>query len=1262
MSEVQKLIQLRSNKKEISSNVHFQLFQFYKEDRKFNQYNCENQYLNSTIKQHFLNTYDDSDDEDEEDDDDEEEQEKKPIKSVKCFTMKLFGVLKTGETICVNINDYSPSFYIRLPKIIYSSTDKIDLLKKAIIKKMFDEAKTKCERYNIPFSKKTYISNLLKFDIVTKKKLYWFDNNTKYQFLHIKFKNMEGYHTCKRFFLDQNGKPKLFQVTPESKFEFQVYDGNIEPMLKFLHEQKISPAGWCNIKAGTFINRSSRERETTCNYEIVCNYKSVLPSDCKEVAPYVTASYDIECDSLHGDFPLAKKTYKKYARKIVEYVKSKNFDDGDDTTNIWIKKIIYTMFNIKKFYDDIDIVKIKKGGKIPNELTCNIVTDRISQVITTESIDNFQDKIEIIMNKSFPPLEGDFITMIGTTIRRGRDKIGGVIITLGGCDNIPGYTIIECDNEKTLIQRWITLVRQIDPDIITGYNINGFDYDYIYTRMLELKMEKKDEVIYPGIGRVHYQSRNNYHLKRMGSYYKCDKTSSAAMGVMENKVITTFGRINMDLMKVIRKTYMSLESYKLDSIAASFMNGKILNVKRLNEKELEFTVNSLDDFTENMYISCTNGKIWMSGKRKVYNIDWDNKKFIIKEDNIENDVKYKLWKKAKDDVPPKEIFRLQRGSDADRAIVAKYCIQDCNLVLDIDAKVENIAKAQAMANVCSVPLGYIFSRGQGIKLQSLVFKKCYEDNRLVKTLPQYISSADEVDGYEGAVVLEPKVGLYLDTPVSVLDYSSLYPSSIISENLSHDSIVWIRDYDINGNEIKDAFQGETTYENIEGYNYITVEYDRQGYDPLDTRKNRKKIKVGTRVCCFAQPKDQTKSIIPNILMDLLKKRKDTKKLMKKEKDPFKYNLLDAEQLAYKVTANSLYGQMGAKTSKVCFIPLAACTTSYGRKLLNYAKEGIETLYGRGNDKRCDAKYVYGDTDSVFVAFNPKDKDGNLLKGKEALKASIDLAVEAEKWLSNGLKKPHCLEYEKTFMPFVLLSKKRYVGEKYEFDLDKSKQTNMGVVLKRRDNAPIVKEVYGKMIDVLMIEKSVDKTITTIQDCLQKLIDGKYGNEYLTITKSLRDNYADPTRIAHKALADRIGVRDPGNKPKANDRIGFVYIDIPDKPGKKILQGDRVETPEFIKQNNLVPDYKFYITNQIMKPVLQVLALVVDQIDGYNKNAYLRKINAIMQDHTLHSTLRESKIQNVKETLVQQLVFEKYIKISQRRKKGPIHSFFKLAKK
>ena len=54
--------------------------------------------------------------------------------------------------------------------------------------------------------------------------------------------------------------------------------------------------------------------------------------------------------------------------------------------------------------------------------------------------------------------------------------------------------------------------------------------------------------------------------------------------------------------------------------------------------------------------------------------------------------------------------------------------------------------------------------------------------------------------------------------------------------------------------------------------------------------------------------------MPSILEELLKARKDTRKKIKTEPDPFMQNILDKRQLGYKVTANSLYGQCGARTS------------------------------------------------------------------------------------------------------------------------------------------------------------------------------------------------------------------------------------------------------------------------------------------------------------------------------------------------------------
>ena len=284
-----------------------------------------------------------------------------------------------------------------------------------------------------------------------------------------------------------------------------------------------------------------------------------------------------------------------------------------------------------------------------------------------------------------------------------------------------------------------------------------------------------------------------------------------------------------------------------------------------------------------------------------------------------------------------------------------------------------------------------------------------------------------------------------------------------------------------------------------------------------------------------------------------------------------------------------------------------------------------------------------------------------MKGKKALEKTIELGIKFEKEFCQYLKKPHYLEYEKTFWPFVLLSKKRYVGNKYETDINKYKRTSMGIVLKRRDNAEIVKYVYGGIIDIIMEEMDINKPIDFLKKSLKDLLDGKFGLDMLVITKSLKGYYKNPEAIAHKVLADRMGERDPGNKPSSNDRIPFAYIEVQEKKGSKILQGDRIEHPKFITENNLKPDYKFYISNQIKKPVSQIYGLIVDKLDGFNKGKdyFDKKFKAYKKQYSLEKA--EAKLADLKNTEAAELLFSDIQRIAENRKNKSreITDFFKV---
>jgi DNA polymerase elongation subunit (family B) len=217
---------------------------------------------------------------------------------------------------------------------------------------------------------------------------------------------------------------------------------------------------------------------------------------------------------------------------------------------------------------------------------------------------------------------------------------------------------------------------------------------------------------------------------------------------------------------------------------------------------------------------------------------------------------------------------------------------------------------------------------------------------------------------------------------------------------------------------------------------------------------------------------------------------------------------------------------------------------------------------------------------------------------------------------------------------------------------------MGIVLKRRDNAPIVKDVYGGVIDILMKEQNIQKAMDFLQSCLQNIIEEKYPMDKLIITKSLRSNYKNPKQIAHKVLADRMGKRDPGNKPSSGDRIPFVYIET---KNKNALQGEKIEHPEFITKNKIRPNYAFYITNQIMKPVQQVFALVLEKMDAFKR----KKRNFEIKLSTLRNTYDdpvklEDKINDLKNKEVKILLFDKYLRETENRQNNMknITSFFK----
>ena len=186
----------------------------------------------------------------------------------------------------------------------------------------------------------------------------------------------------------------------------------------------------------------------------------------------------------------------------------------------------------------------------------------------------------------------------------------------------------------------------------------------------------------------------------------------------------------------------------------------------------------------------------------------------------------------------------------------------------------------------------------------------------------------------------------------------------------------------------------------------------------------------------------------------------------------------------------------------------------------------------------------------------------------------------------------------------------------------------------------------------MKDKNIEKASEFLKINLDKLMKGDVPIQKLIITKSLRGNYKNPKQIAHKVLADRIGLREPGNKPSPGDRIPYVYFK---NEGKNILQGDKIELPEYIINNNLQIDYEHYVTNQIMKPVQQLFALVLEKMPEFQKSKgeslykWKKQIQTLKEKY-IDKDEFEKKYEQLRNKEVESLMFTQYLKPKRGRKK------------
>ena len=835
--------------------------------------------------------------------------------------VSIFGKTEDGRSVCVT-TQVLPYFYVRLGhagmslgRSIYAAIDE------------------RCP------------GGLVSCSVVQAKDIWGFTNNEEINFLRLDFANLASRRRA-NFILK-----KPIHLTGGSR-KLRVYESNLDPVLRLMHETGIQSTGWLDASVACGKNNIAH-----VDVDLFCrDWKALKPVARDDIAPFVVCSFDIETNSSTGKFP---------------------------NPDLYMDACFQIGVSLCRFGEDTPYDKV---------CFCYKQTD---------------------------PNIGD------------------------------GTRILSYDTEKEMLLAFTAYVREMSCDVLTGWNIFGFDLEYIYKRAV-MNACAHDVMMF---GR--FKNRTCELVEK--------RLSSSALGDNTLKLIPMPGRFVFDLFGEVKKGY-KLDSYKLDNVSKLYL-----------------------------------------GDQKI-------------------------------DMPPKEMFaRFKDGDPIKLREVAEYCVKDTLLPHRLLKKLCTLLNLLEMAKATWVPLSFLVERGQQIKVFSQLTKKALESGFKVPAL-EYGSTPDQ-GGYEGATVLDAQKGAYY-TPITALDFASLYPSIMMAHNLCYSTLVM-----------------DHKYANIAG-----VEYETFGEHK------------------FAQG---VPSVLPEILNDLKAFRKQAKKDMANATSPAMKEVYNGKQLAYKISMNSMYGFTGASKGILPLMEIASTTTRKGRSMIEETKNYVEAHFP-------GAKVRYGDTDSVMVEFDVQGRTG-----QDAIDYSWELGERAAKECTALFKKPNDLELEKVYMPYFLYSKKRYAAKLWE--MGKAGKVEFkyidvkGLSLVRRDNTPHVRGVLKELLDVILESSETDTPIKLARQRAIELLTGEVPNKDLILSAQLGDSYKNPN-LAHVKCRDRMRERKPGSEPQSGDRVPYLLINTGDPKAKAY---EKSEDPAYVEEKKLPIDYHYYFINKFLRPVCDLVEPLVD---------------------------------------------------------------------
>lgn len=505
--------------------------------------------------------------------------------------------------------------------------------------------------------------------------------------------------------------------------------------------------------------------------------------------------------------------------------------------------------------------------------------------------------------------------------------------------------------------------------------------------------------------------------------------------------------------------------------------------------------------------------------------------------------------------------------DSNRELLKKYNLQDVKILYDLDKKLNII---DLMIKSCVLTGATLDRFYVGELLDMYMLRRAKEFNTHLYTRPtREEAAANALISIIGGFVMKPITGLY--TGVRVLDFKSLYPSIMISWNISPDSLD--REKSKKGDIALNEFVEE--YTKIENVDFMTwhkfLMQQKTILDPDDT--------------CFQTAnnnffKKNIAGFIPLLVKELLENRVAFKDKMKLYKPgTAEYGNARSSQATIKELCNSMYGVTADRNSRYFNKNVAESITLTGQ-YLNKAVSAISEKVGYPS--------IYGDTDSIFVPIPTED---------DPEKINDEIDAKLKEYMLKYFKLSTYtvqLEYEKAYRKMIMVDKKRYTGILNWVEGDDTEMIySKGLEDIKKNTIRITKLKMRELI--VMITKD-DKTLPEVIVWLEKLRKYVFESDKITVkdicitTRLSKPTFKYKSKSAHVFLAEELIKQNRLQQPSDSENswgTRLTYVIKSTTPSQKAVHIDDFDG---------VWDKNYYWDIQIYAPMMRMLQVIWPEED------------------------------------------------------------------